>query len=61
MALALALESHIRELSEKHHKLDTQIQNEMRSLSSEDTQIKVLKLKKLKLKEELESLRRKLN
>lgn len=61
MALALALESHIRELSEKHNRLDAQIQSEIKSLSSQDSQIKVLKLKKLKLKEELESLRRKLN
>jgi hypothetical protein len=61
MALALALESHIRELSEKHNRLDVQIQNEVKSLASEDTQIKILKRKKLKLKEELEALKRKLN
>lgn len=58
MALALALESHIRELSDKHSRLDNLIQTETKSLASEDTQIKILKLKKLKIKQELEELRR---
>lgn len=58
MALALALDSHIRELSDKHNRLDALIQQETKSLASDDTKIKALKLKKLKLKEELHSLRR---
>ncbi len=53
----MALQAHIRELSEKHARLDIKIQEEIRSPSSDDTQIKALKRQKLKLKEELESLK----
>ncbi|KAF0118019.1 MAG: hypothetical protein FD163_407 [Hyphomonadaceae bacterium] len=49
----MALEAHIRELSEKHSALDTLIQKEIRSLAIDDTQITALKRKKLKIKEEL--------
>jgi hypothetical protein len=54
----MAIEAHIRELSDKHSKLDIAIQAEMRSLASDDVQIAALKRQKLKLKEELENLRR---
>jgi|LakMenEpi03Aug12_release.lakeMendotaPanAssembly.Ray.scaffolds.fasta_scaffold5202298_1 hypothetical protein len=54
----MALEAHIRELSEKHSKLDIAIQSEMRSLASDDTYVAALKRQKLKLKEELEQLKR---
>jgi hypothetical protein len=54
----MAIEAHIRELSDKHAKLDLAIQNEMKSLASSDAQIAALKRQKLKLKEELEKLRR---
>ena len=54
----MAIEAHIRELSDKHSKLDIAIQSEMRSLASDDVQIAALKRQKLKLKEELETLRR---
>lgn len=53
----MAIEAHIRELSDKHAKLDIAIQSEIRSLSSDDIQVKALKRQKLKLKEELELLR----
>jgi hypothetical protein len=53
----MAIEAHIRELSDKHMKLDIAIQSEMRSLSSDDVQVKALKRQKLKIKEELELLR----
>jgi len=49
----MALQAHIRELSEKHSALDTLIQKESRSPSVDDTQITALKRKKLKIKEEL--------
>ena len=54
----MAIEAHIRELSDKHSKLDIAIQSEMRSLASDEIQIAALKRQKLKLKEELEILRR---
>jgi hypothetical protein len=54
----MAIEAHIRELSDKHAKLDIAIQSEIRSLSSDDVQVAALKRQKLKLKEELEALRR---
>ncbi len=54
----MAIEAHIRELSDKHAKLDLAIQNEMKSLASSDAQIAALKRQKLKRKEELENLRR---
>lgn len=54
----MAIEAHIRELSDKHAKLDLAIQNEMKSLASSDAQIAALKRQKLRLKEELEGLRK---
>lgn len=54
----MAIEAHIRELSDKHAKLDIAIQSEIRSLSSDDIQVKALKRQKLKIKEELEILRK---
>ena len=53
----MALQAHIRELSEKHSRLDAKIQQEIRSPSVDDTQIMALKRQKLKPKEELESLK----
>ena len=57
----MALESHIRELTDKHSKLDALIQRETKSPSVDDTQLKDMKLQKLRLKQELEGLRNKLN
>ena len=57
----MALESHIRELSDRHARLDALIQREIKSPATDDTQIKAMKLQKLKLKEELESLKTRLN
>jgi hypothetical protein len=54
----MAIEAHIRELSDKHARLDQLIQQEARSPASDDAQIAALKRQKLKLKEELEALRR---
>lgn len=53
----MALEAHIRELSDKHAKLDALIQKEVKSPGSMDAQITLLKRQKLKIKEEIESLR----
>ncbi len=57
----MALESHIRELTDKHSKLDALIQRETKSPSVDDTQLKSMKLQKLRLKQELEGLRNRPN
>ncbi|MCU0881810.1 MAG: DUF465 domain-containing protein [Hyphomonadaceae bacterium] len=54
----MALEAHIRELSDRHARLDQTIQQVQRSPASDAIEIATLKRKKLKLKEELEALRR---
>jgi hypothetical protein len=54
----MALESHIRELSERHARLDQTIQRVQRSPATDMVEIATLKRKKLRLKEELEALRR---
>lgn len=53
----MAIQAHIRELSDKHSRLEQMIQKEMKSPSSDSVQIKALKLKKMKIKEELEALK----
>jgi hypothetical protein len=58
---SMALESHIRELTDKHSKLDALIQRETKSPSIDDTQLKAMKLQKLRLKQELEDLKNRLN
>ncbi|MBN8646388.1 MAG: DUF465 domain-containing protein [Caulobacterales bacterium] len=55
----MALQAHIRELSDKHSRLDAKIQKEMRNPSVDDIEITALKRQKLKLKEELEMLKAK--
>lgn len=57
----MALESHIRELTDRHAKLDALIQREIKSPSVDYTQIKSMKVQKLKLKQELETLRLSIN
>jgi hypothetical protein len=53
----MGLESHIQELSDKHHKLDEQIQEELHRPLPDDLMISELKKRKLRLKEEIERLR----
>ena len=53
----MGLESHIQELSDKHHKLDEQIQEELHRPHPDDLMISELKKRKLRLKEEIERLR----
>lgn len=53
----MGLESHIQELSDKHHKLDEQIQQELHRPHPDDLMISELKKRKLRLKEEIERLR----
>lgn len=54
----MAIEAHIRELSDRHARLDTEIRAAQRAPGIDDTHVAALKRQKLKLKEELETLRR---
>lgn len=50
----MGLSSHLDELRKKHEQLSIKIEQEQRSLSSDDLAITQLKRQKLKLKEEIE-------
>ena len=54
----MATEARIRELDARHEKLDHQIIEQLKHPSADDLQIAALKEQKLKLKEEIEELRR---
>lgn len=53
----MAVEARIRELGTRHHSLDKAIHEEARRPAADDTRLKELKRQKLKLKEEIETLR----
>ncbi len=55
----MAIEARIRELDARHRSLETQIEDEMSHLSSDDLRVRELKRQKLRLKEEVEALRAK--
>ena len=57
----MALEARIRELGSRHQSLEAEIQDELRRPASDDLKLQELKRQKLKLKEEMESLRSSLN
>ena len=54
----MATEARIRELDARHHNLDVRIDDAMKSPSSDTLQIAALKKEKLRIKEEIERLRR---
>jgi hypothetical protein len=53
----MALEGHIQELSEKHKKLQEQIESEMAHPDWDESRVAALKKEKLRVKDELERLR----
>jgi hypothetical protein len=53
----MALDARIRELGSRHQSLEQAIQDEMRRPSADDLRLKELKRQKLRLKEEIETLR----
>jgi hypothetical protein len=53
----MAVEGHIRELADKHRKLQEQIDAEMAHSGWDEMRIAALKKEKLRLKDELERLR----
>ncbi|MFM9939048.1 MAG: DUF465 domain-containing protein [Hyphomicrobiaceae bacterium] len=52
----MSLAAHLAELSEKHKSLERKIEQEMARPASSDYEIKKLKLEKLRLKEQIDSL-----
>lgn len=53
----MSLEGHLTELTEKHKSLEKQIEMELLSPSSDDVNIRRMKMEKLKIKEEIERLK----
>ncbi len=53
----MSLDARIRELSERHKRLEEILQNEMKHPSSTDTQLHELKRKKLRIKDEIATLK----
>ncbi len=52
----MAIESRIKELTNRHRDLDNEINQEFKNPSCDDLHLANLKKKKLKIKEEIESL-----
>jgi hypothetical protein len=53
----MAIEARIRELGSRHETLDRAIRDELQRPASDALRLREMKRKKLKLKEEIESLR----
>ena len=56
----MALESRLRELDTRHRDLDSAIENEARRPAADITRLSAMKRQKLKIKEEIEALRRRM-
>ncbi|NDC58665.1 MAG: DUF465 domain-containing protein [Alphaproteobacteria bacterium] len=56
----MALEARLRELDSRHRDLDATIQQETRRPATDNARIAALKRQKLRIKEEIETLRAKL-
>ena len=54
----MAVEARLAELNERHAKLEKDLENELHHPSSDDTTITQLKRQKLRIKEEIERLKR---
>jgi len=54
----MAVEARIRELGSRHESLEKAIQDEARSPAGSDLRVQEMKRRKLRLKEEMETLRR---
>jgi hypothetical protein len=60
-ALIMAIEARIRELGVRHQNLDREIQEEYGRPAMDDLRLRELKRQKLRLKEQMEELRSRLN
>lgn len=56
----MAIEQRLRELDARHRDLDVIIENEAKRPSADMTRLSAMKRQKLKLKEEIEAIRQKL-
>jgi hypothetical protein len=54
----MAIEQRLRELDARHRELDFIIENEAKRPSADDVRLTAMKRQKLKLKEEIETIRR---
>lgn len=57
----MAIEARIRELGVRHRNLDQAIENEVKHPAFDELKLRQLKRQKLRLKEEMETLRRTMN
>ena len=57
----MAAEARIRELDARHEQLETRIEEELKHPSADTLQVATLKRQKLRIKEEIEQLRRRTN
>ncbi len=57
----MAIEARIRELGLRHRSLDNLIEDEFRHPATDDIRLRALKRQKLRIKEEMESLRGRMN
>jgi hypothetical protein len=57
----MAIEQRLRELDARHRELDFIIENEAKRPSADDMRLTAMKRQKLKLKEEIETLRHNLD
>lgn len=53
----MSLDAHIRELTERHKRLDEKIETEKKHPAGSDTKIADLKRQKLRIKDEIATLR----
>lgn len=54
----MSIEAHLTELSEKHRRLERALAEEMQHAGADDLTIAMIKRQKLRLKDEMERLRR---
>jgi hypothetical protein len=57
MRLPMAVESHVREIADKHQRIQELIEAEMTHSAWDEVRVAALKKEKLRLKDELERLR----
>ena len=57
----MAIEQRLRELDARHRDLDVIIQNEARRPAADPTRLSAMKRQKLKLKEEIETIRQEMS
>jgi len=57
----MAIEARIRELGLRHRSLDNLIEDEFKHPATDDVKLRQLKRQKLRLKEEMEALRGRMN